>query len=120
MNEFRRDVEQTSKAAQDYLKAEVDLLRIQLTEKASEILATIMARNVFVVAILLPVFFGYMALGFYLSELLDSMALGFLSVAGISALLLLLIYLLRKPLVIGPIQDGIIKRLGKTLLNDED
>jgi len=120
MSEFRRDVEQTSKAAQDYVKAEINLLRIQITEKTSEILATILARNIFLIAIVVPFFFGLMALGFYLSELLGSMALGFLAVTGVSFVILLLLYLLRKPLIVGPIQDGLIKRLAEILLDDED
>lgn len=120
MDEFKRDLDHVTKAARDYVKAEIDLVRIELTEKLSDILATVVTRFVLYIAFILPVIFAFLALGYYLSELLDSKALGFLAVTGVMIILLLLLFALRKPLIKGPIQDGLIKGLSETLLNDDD
>ena len=120
MDEFKRDLDHATKAAQDYVKAEIDLIRIELTEKLSDILATVVTRFVLYIALILPVIFAFLALGYYLSALLESKALGFLSVTGIMIVILLLLFVLRKPLIKGPIQDSLIKGLSETLLDDDD
>lgn len=120
MSEFRRDIEETSEAARDYFKAELDLFRLKLTEQATELVANLITRIILIAALLIPILMGFLAMGSYLSEFFGSITQGFLAAFGVSSLLLLAVFFLRKSLVANPIQDDLIKKFSQILFSDED
>jgi hypothetical protein len=74
------------------------LFKLKMTERFSRLLASLLVDGVKVVLFLFILFFFSLALGFYLSELLGSTALGFLATGGIFAVFLIIIILIEPKL----------------------
>jgi len=81
------------KKTREYVDTRLKLFQLKLTERSSRLIASLLVDAVKAVLVLFVVFFFSLALGFYLSELLGSTALGFLTTGGIFILLFLLILL---------------------------
>ena len=77
----------------EYLTTRQRLITLTLTERAARLIASLFTDVIRVIFALFVVFFFSMALGFYLSELLNSNALGFLLTGTIFLLLILLVSL---------------------------
>lgn len=88
----------TFKEAKAYVDTRMKLFQLQLTERSSRLIASIMVDGVKVVLVLFIVFYLSLALGFYLSELLGSTSLGFLATGGIFVLLFLIVRLVEPKL----------------------
>jgi hypothetical protein len=76
-----------------YAEMKLRILKLTAIERAAGILATLSHGLILVLFGFFSVLFLFMALGFFLAELLGSMALGFLLVGGIYLLLTLLFIL---------------------------
>ncbi len=76
-----------------YAEMRLRILKLTAIERAAGILATLSHGLILVLFGFFSVLFLFMALGFFLAELLGSMALGFLLVGGIYLLLTLLFIL---------------------------
>lgn len=81
------------KKTREYIDTRMKLFQLKLTERSSRLIASLLVDVVKSVFAIFVVFFFSLALGFYLSEVLGSMALGFLVTGGIFVLLILLIIL---------------------------
>lgn len=81
------------KKTREYIDTRMKLFQLKLTERSSRLIASLLVDIVKSVFAIFVVFFFSLALGFYLSEVLGSMALGFLVTGGIFVLLILLIIL---------------------------
>lgn len=81
----------TVKTGRDYLETRLKLFQLKLTERSSRLIANLLVDLIKIVFALFVVFFLSLALGFYLSELLGSAALGFLATGGFFALLILVL-----------------------------
>ncbi len=77
----------------EYLTTRQRLITLTLTERAARLIASLFTDVIRVIFALFVVFFFSMALGFYLSKLLNSNALGFLLTGTIFLLLILLVSL---------------------------
>lgn len=77
----------------EYLTTRQRLITLTLTERAARLIASLFTDVIRVIFALFVVFFFSLALGFYLSELLNSNALGFLLTGTIFLLLILLVSL---------------------------
>jgi hypothetical protein len=73
----------------DYLSARLKLLKLDLYEKTAAVLASLFSSLVIAFLSLVLLLFLSITLGFYLGNILNSNALGFLIVSGIYFLLLL-------------------------------
>lgn len=103
------DFNNIKKDIQEYLDVRLDLIRLHTAENLSRILsnsATIAIVGYFMFFILL--FFSF-AVGFFLAARLKSNELGFLCVAAIYFLLLMVFLALRKHIVEKPIIKAIVK-----------
>jgi protein-S-isoprenylcysteine O-methyltransferase Ste14 len=95
----------------DYAKTTIDLVKAKATKGASNAAA---GAAIGVVAFLLTIFFLiflFTALAWWLASLMNSAALGFLCVAGLFLLLLVLIFVLRKKVIVPLIRNAIISKV---------
>lgn len=102
MNQEKKDIKfslsGTFKQFQAYVDTRLKLFKLKMTERFSRLLASLLVDGVKVVLFLFILFFFSLALGFYLSELLGSTALGFLATGGIFAVFLIIIILIEPKL----------------------
>lgn len=110
MSEFYRFEEMSDKLKQ-YLIINYEIIKCQAAERASVVGST------FISAVIIAVF-GFMfllilsiALGFYLSSMLNNSYAGFLIVAGFYLMLTLLLYAVRNKKIEKPMRDKIIQKL---------
>ncbi len=109
------------KSAQDYLHQRMTLIKLQVIEKVSSLLASIVAG----VLIALLGFFILLSLsimgGFYFAELTGSNYIGFGIMTGVYVVLLLIVFALRKKVIGKSIINSVIKSmLDKTPEHDAD
>jgi hypothetical protein len=84
---------------------------LNLTKKATDVTANIAGGLVSALLGVFFILFAGIALGFWLGELLDSNALGFLVVAGFFALLAIIFLSIRKKIVFPMWRNKIIRKL---------
>ena len=102
----------------EYLKNRKALVRLQIVERVSTMLAGVITDGLMLFLGFFVLFFLSIALAFYLGDILESVALGFVLVGGIYAVLLLLIALLKQGIENNLINLSIRKFLKRW--NDED
>jgi uncharacterized membrane protein YkgB len=111
MEDLKTKTGQLKDHVSDYAKTTVDLIKAKATKGASNAAAGV---AIGVVAFLLAIFFLtflLIALGWWLASLFGSAALGFLGVAGFLLLLLVLIFALRKKVIVPLIRNAIISKV---------
>ena len=97
------------KKLENYISSRILLLKIEGTEKVSKTLAVLLKRIVLLMFLGSFVFFLSVAIGLYIGDLYESYIIGFSAVAVIHLLILLLLYLFRKPLIERPVKDEIVR-----------
>lgn len=103
----------------EYIDTQVDLIKLKVLAKSSRILSSLVLDITKVLLVLMMIFFFSLALGFWLSELLDSFSLGFLATGGIFLIILLLVGLL-EPKLEAKIMDITIKKVIRKWSQDDD
>lgn len=98
---------------QAYVNDKIDAIRLETAEKAAKATSGMVTGYMIFSLANLVVWFAALALGFYLGEVLDSTALGFLIVAGFFLLLLIVMYVLRRTLITNAVISTIIKSFYK-------
>lgn len=88
-------LEQVKSDLSAYAEMKLRILKLTAIERAADILASLSHGLVLVLFGFFSVLFLFMALGFYLAEVLGSAALGFLIVGGVYLLLTLLFILMQ-------------------------
>lgn len=88
----------TFQKAREYVDTRFRIFQLKLAARSSRLIAGLMVDIVKVIFFLFVLFFFSLALGFYLSELLNSNALGFLCTGGIFIVLIGLVFAVEKPL----------------------
>lgn len=97
------------KKLENYISSRILLLKIEGTEKVSKTLAVFLKRIVLLMFLSSFIFFLSVAIGLYIGDIYNSYIVGFSSVAGIHLLLLLILYLLRKPLLERPVKNEVVR-----------
>lgn len=88
----------TFQKAREYVDTRFRIFQLKLAARSSRLIAGLLLDIVKVIFFLFVLFFFSLALGFYLSELLNSYSLGFLVTGGIFILLIALVFAVEKPL----------------------
>ena len=97
--------------ASEYVKTTVELAKAKATKGASNAAA---GATIGIAAVVLGIFFLaflFTALAWWLGGILESPALGFLCVAGFFLLLIILIFALRKKVIVPMIRNAIISAI---------
>lgn len=114
MEDLKIKAAQLKDHATEYVKTTVDLAKAKATKSASNAAAGI---AIGVAALVLGIFFLaflFTALAWWLAVVLNSYALGFLCVAGLFLLLLVLVFALRKKVIVPAIRNAIISAIYDT------
>lgn len=98
----------------------MELAKLKAISRASRIIGSLIVDASRVLLLLLIVFFLSMALGFYLGEVLQSNALGFLATGGIFILIMLLIRVFASKIEVAFTNITIQKIMSKWGDDDED
>jgi hypothetical protein len=94
-----------------YVNVRIDLLKLNVAETASSIIANTMAKVISGIIFLFFLLFGSIALSLFLSSVIGNSYSGFLIVSGIYLALGLLIWYTRKKFIQAPIMNAIIRQL---------
>ena len=108
MDDLKTHTTQLKDHVSEYVQTTVQLAKAKATKGASNAVA---GAVIGVTAVLLGIFFLaflFTALAWWLGTLLNSPALGFLCVAGLFLLLIVLIFALRKKVIVPMIRNAII------------
>lgn len=96
-----------------YIDARYRYIKLDASEKLIRIVSSLTLIVVLILIFSLALLFFFIAMAFYIGNILHDNFLGFLIVAGIFVFLLLLLILLRKPLIVHPIQKSMLKSIFK-------
>jgi uncharacterized membrane protein YqjE len=99
-----------------YIDAKVELMKMNVAEKISAVVANTIAGMVAAVVFLFFLLLGSVALALWLGEITNRLWLGFLITAAFYGVLGLVVWMLRERLIRLPIMNALIKQLFK---NDE-
>jgi hypothetical protein len=111
MKELKSKAGVLSESVTEYIQTYYKLSIIKITDKATGIAASVMSSlAVFFLGIFVLLFSG-IALGIWLGEIVNSNALGYLLVAGIYLLIIIILVSLRKRIVFPMIRNLIINKL---------
>ena len=84
--------------SKEYIDTRFKLARLKFVERSSRLIASLVIDGVKGILAVFVVFYLSLALGFYLSEVLGSSALGFLATGGIFVILILIVSAFENPL----------------------
>ena len=111
MEDLKTKTGQLKNDVSDYAKTTIDLVKAKATKGASNAAAGV---TIGIAAFLLAIFFlafFFTAVAWWLADVFNSAALGFFSVAGFFLLLLVLIFALRKKVIVPAIRNAIISKV---------
>ncbi|MGV3656825.1 MAG: phage holin family protein [Chitinophagaceae bacterium] len=111
MEDFKTSATHLKDHVSDYVKTYLQITKASVTQSASTAAS---GAAIGIAALVLGVFFlffAFCALAFWLGSLFDSYALGFLAVAGFFLLLIVLIFALRKKVIVPKIRNTIISKV---------
>jgi hypothetical protein len=94
----------------EYAETYYKLAVVKATKKATDIGSAVIVSLASVIFGLLIIFFGSVALAFWLGDLVESRALGFLMVAGFYLLILVIIIAMRKNIVFPYFRNLLIRK----------
>ena len=97
----------------DYINTRIDVVKLSVAEKASAVIANLIAGFVMAVVLIFFVFFASIALAIGIGNWLNSTWLGFLLVAGLYLLIGLIVWTGREKLIRFPAMNAIIRQLFK-------
>lgn len=91
MDEQKFSFSDSFQKAKEYVDTQIELLKLEVIARASTIGAKVIVGSTKLMLVLSIIFFCAMSLGFWLGELLESNALGFLATGGIFLIILLIV-----------------------------
>ena len=94
----------------EYIKVRTELTLLKTVDKGSQLFANLLTNGLVLILALLGFLFGSLALGFYLSEVLNNSYGGFLIIAGIYLLLALILNSLKDKYLEKKISNRIIEK----------
>lgn len=94
----------------EYIKVRTELTLLKTVDKGSQLFANLLTNGLVLILALLGFLFGSLALGFYLSEVLNNSFGGFLIIAGIYLLLALILNSLKDKYLEKKISNRIIEK----------
>ena len=110
MEELKSKVGDLTDSVTDYIQTYYKLAVLNAADKATGIVASTLASVLVIFLGIFVLLFGGIALGIWLGYLLDNAALGYLLVAGLFLLIILIIIAFRKRLVFPVIRDKLINK----------
>lgn len=110
MSELEK-IEGLSDSVKQYVQLNYEIIKLEATNKTSEIGSSIFASLIIGIVCFLLVLTLTLGAGFYLSTLLGDTFSGFLIIAGLYLLISIILFVGRNILLEKPIRDNIIRKL---------
>src|SRR5690606_10740054 len=98
MDERKFSLNGVFQKSKEYIDTRFKLAKLKLVERSSRLIASLITDGLKGVLAIFVIFYLSLALGFYLSELLGSSALGFLATGGIFIVLIIVVSAFENPL----------------------
>lgn len=98
MEERKFSINGVYQKSKEYIDTRFRLFKLKLVERSSRLIASLITDGLKGVLAIFVIFYLSLALGFYLSELLGSSALGFLATGGLFVLLIIIVSAFENPL----------------------
>jgi hypothetical protein len=108
MEEQETVIESLVENVEKYTATTIELAKLKSILKTSDVLSNIAVMLVLLVVAFLAIVFLSIGAAFWLGELLGSVYTGFLFVAGFYVVAGILLYLLRKRIIKGPVSNALI------------
>ena len=99
------------KRIEEYISSRLLLLKVEAIEKLSDALTVVFKRIILFIIAGLAFFFATIALAIWIGELYNSYSTGFLAIAGIYFLILIVLFLFRKQLLKKNIKNDIVRTI---------
>ncbi len=93
----------------NYIDNEIEYRKLTIVEKLSRVSVSIISNIIVLYFLLLILLFSSIAAGFYLGDILNSVSLGFIIIAGLYLLILVIIILLKRYIIEKPVIKSFIK-----------
>lgn len=106
-------LEEITDSIKEYLQLNIEILKLEATDRISLIGASLTAVLLVGVSVFLFVFTMSIGLGFYISALLGDAYSGFAIIAAFYFLLAIILFVGRKKLIEKPLRDKIIEKILK-------
>jgi len=103
--------EELVSSLREYLNLQLEILKLTVIDRIAGSASGFIAGIVFLVIAIMGIFALNISAGLYFSAVTGSYALGFLLLAGIYLLLLLVLVIFRKPVLLSPIKNKMIRQL---------
>lgn len=113
------DTDSIKKDIQEYLEVRFDLIRLRIAESLSRALSSVISIVIIVCLSSIILLFLSFAAGYYFASLFKSNELGFLSVAGLYALILTIILIFKRKIIDKPVIKSMVKLLFPKSPEDE-
>ena len=110
MDEIMYKTGETVEYAKQYVDQQKQLIKLDVAEKSAQLISSAVTGVVLAVVGLLTLLFASLALAFFLGDVLDSIALGFLIVTIIYAVVALVVNSTKRKLVTNPVLSGVITK----------
>lgn len=99
--------------AREYIDNRIDYVKLDVSERSSIMASYAITIVICAFLMMIAMAMGLVALGLFLGSLFGNYALGFLAVMGICFLIILIVFILRKPLIMSPILSLLINKMYK-------
>lgn len=111
MENIFSQVQHLAEEVKEYVNVRIDLIKLNVAEKASSLVANTMATIISAIIFIFFLFFASTALALFLSAVIGKPFSGFLIVAGIYLVLGIVIWYARGKLIQVPVMNAIIRQL---------
>jgi hypothetical protein len=111
MEELKSKAGDLTESITEYIQSSYKLTLLNAADKATSLAASTLASVAIVFLGIFVLFFGGIALAIWLGNLLDDAALGYLLVAGLFLLVIIVIVALKKKIVFPVIRDNLVNKL---------
>lgn len=111
MEDLKTKVGDLTDSVSEYVQTYYKLKVLNLADKATGITSSVMASLVVLFLGTFVLLFGGIALGMWLGGLFNSPALGFLTVAGLFLLVMVILVAMRKKIIFPMIRNSLINKL---------
>jgi len=111
MEDLKAKVGNLTDSISEYLQTYYKLKVLNMADKATSIVSSVVASLIVLFLGTFVLLFGGIALGMWLGGLFNSPALGFLTVAGIYLLIMVILVALRKKIIFPMIRNSLINKL---------
>ncbi len=109
--ENQTSVELLLERIRNYIETRLDLFKLKAIDKSSGVISTVISLTIVFLILLITIILVNIGLALIIGEWLGKLWYGFMIMAGLNALIAILIYVLRNKWIKTPVSNSMIKNL---------